>query len=592
MIKFFGVSEKTKAPFELDVTHLKVSLIEESSLFYDYFLKGYSMPFSFDIDSDFAKKMDFIADFNAVDYAVEVSGDLQIDDKFDIAVLKLKRQRGNKIEGRFYYGRQSFPLMSVKLAELGWPVISSTNLRDFAQAQLPKGYPTVDFNFPMVHHPNFSADHYGDYFLGYLNYNTGSFRINSYGYEDGEQVPRNYNAMTPMAYVLAILKRGFALENYNLLGQFVNHAAADKLMLFSEKHLLKYQSNLPDSFQFTGDGTQAWSGGITTATFGINQGMNIVGTYTVDCLLNLTDTYEEMYFTLSYDGVKLLSSNANFNQSVSLNIDDDNKNKNLLFSLTLKKRGDSTTRVENLAGQNLFRAEFLGGDLNIFPNTFSLAEVMPDMTFGTFLNKLKNFFNLDVRLEENKAILDFVEQNFANKVVHDESAFEIPKPERRYKKKQMYRLLAGQQEILVNDVGQVNSQTGFSDAEIVTINAGVQMMPVESTDQGFTAVKKDGTLDFQLLFYNGLQSNKPLAVQEVSGFRFNLQQVYELYWKKWLHFRLNAEFFKDKFKAGTFTEFDLEKLRYKYQRKHLYKKIKRTRIDSETWDIEIESETL
>ena len=589
MIKFFS-QNKSGVPFELDVSNLKISFIEESNLFYDYFIKGYSLPFSIALTDEISRKFEFIDDFNTIGYSVRYEGVLQIDDVFDVATLQLKRQKGKKMESTFFYGKENVPFLEKKISEFPWPVINVEDLRTYAQSIIGKTYPEVDFNFPMVHHTGFSPENY-DRFLGFLNHHNGSgFISNGYTTVDGEQVPNNANAMVPMPSVLAILKTIFESENYIVLGNFVNHVAIKKTLLFTDKHLLKYESTLPENYQFK-SGSELWSSGVTTSTYYKRFNIGLVGSYSINCRFNLPrETSFEL--TVSFGDAEYLSKNSDFEETFSFNVESQEELGFLTFDLKVKKGGPSNTNVGSIEAYNLIQFEFEGGELNIFPKSFTLGQVLPDMKVKTFLNRLKNYFNLDVAIDKNRVYLNFAEDEFLRKQEFDESKFEQEDPERYFTTKKLYVLKSNQEEILIDATGIVNSREGYSDEEITTIDTQVEMMPVLETPNGFTAVKKDDGLDFQLLFYDGLKNGLPLAVSNIDGFTFSLKEVHQNLWRKWLLFRLRSETIKDKFKISIHDLISIDRIRIKYNKKHLYKKIRRSRINDETWEIEVESETL
>ena len=54
MIQFFG---KTPRIFNLDLTDVKITLIEENPLFFDYFVRNYTWPFTKKIDDETSRKI-------------------------------------------------------------------------------------------------------------------------------------------------------------------------------------------------------------------------------------------------------------------------------------------------------------------------------------------------------------------------------------------------------------------------------------------------------------------------------------------------------------------------------------------------------
>ena len=589
MIIFYG-QKKTGEEFKIDLTALKISFVEENNLFYNYFVKNYSFPFSSPLLDEISKKLGFIDDLNAVNYSIKYPGNLLIDNDFKDAILILKKQKGNKLEGIFVYGKENIPLMEKNLSEIPFAINETDDLLTFAKNTLTKSYPEVDFNFPMVYYPTFNSKTYYHNFKDYINHYDNDFLTNNSFLFEGENVVNNNNAIVPMPYLISVIKEGFKTGKFVVLGDFVNDPAIKKTLLFSEKHLIRYQSDLPERFSLK-HGVEIWKG-LTRTTYTFSAPINFKGTYTINGLVNIPNDLRIIEIKINYGDEQIFRSTTNFNETISLNVDDV-LHENFTTTIILEKEGGPTTLIGDISSYNLFSIDFEGGELNIFPNTFSISQVLPEMTFGSFLNKIRNYFNLDIDIQKNKVFINFVDSSFTQKREQDERDFEIEAPDRLYKNKKMYVLKSGDNEVLVDENGKRGSREGYVAEEITTINSGVEMLDVISTEKGFTAFRKENLdSDLQLIFYDGLKNNIPLTVEKINGRSNKIDEVYQNYWKKWLFFRLRSETYKDKFKAHILDSFKIDSLRFKYSKKHIYKKIRRTRIDEENWEIEVESETL
>lgn len=221
-----------------------------------------------------------------------------------------------------------------------------------------------------------------------------------------------------------------------------------------------------------------------------------------------------------------------------------------------------------------------------------MAEFMPDMTFGKLLAKVKNHLNLKVVLFDSHVRMDYVEDVFQEVSFKNEKAFEIPKPKRKFNETKIYKLMYSETNyILIDKNGLTHTTNSFRDEDIIKIDMALSMMDVEKRGTLFSAIRNKED-KFAMLLYNGEDtSGYPVAVDNIDDYTFSLQEVYDLRWKYWLQFRLNSEIYTDKFEAHSLEEFLINEGRFKYNKNHIYKKIKKTRISETQFSFEIESET-
>jgi hypothetical protein len=260
--------------------------------------------------------------------------------------------------------------------------------------------------------------------------------------------------------------------------------------------------------------------------------------------------------------------------------------------MTLKRyTNNSSESIEDISAYNSFNFEFSNGQLNIFPNNFSLSEIMPDMSFGAFLNKVKNWLNLEVTFHKKTVVINYIEPKFLNGPFKKESHLEVKKPHRKFNQDKLYKLITSNDSFYISKEGIVSDSDGYRGEDITKIDMGLDFMSIEEFEGVFTVSKEESGADFKLFLYNGLQNDLPVAASEVFDRDFSLQEIYLKFWKKWLQFRMSSETYKDKFRVHILEKFDISKGRYKYNKKHLYKKITKKLVSQEQWEVEIESDT-
>jgi hypothetical protein len=592
MITFYA-----DAGFVLDLTDTKITLVEENPLFYNYFIRNYTWPFRKKIDDETSKKLGFIDLDNVGDYEVKFYGKLLIDDTFDEAFLLITDIVDKVIEGSIYYGRETLALLDKPLNELPFPVVNTDNLRIHARSVIDLQYPEVGYNFPMIIDQKFSETSKYEKFEGFINnYRDGNFVNNTIEAEniDGQVTPvvYNRNLMVPFPYLMEILRVGFASENMVMLGSFVSDQVNEKLMVFTEKYLEKFQSSLPDFFQFTTT-TEIWDAGIISASYSRNYAISLTGSYKIKILINIPVQIQVHEFKVLFNLEEIYSSDSNvINEELTLNVENDTDLGTLRFSLDLRMASsNSSNSIGDISAFNSFNFQFSDGQLNIFPNNFSLAEIMPDMTFGAFLNKIKNWLNLEVLYHKNTVIINYIESKFLNTNFKDESHLEIEIPKRKPNHSKLFKLTTGNGSLFISKNGLENNSLGYREEDIIKIDMGLELMPIESFQDVFTAVKKESGEAFKLFLYDGLQNDLPVSVSSIFDRNYLIEEVHNRFWKQWLLFRLNSELYTDKFPLHISEPLKISEGSFKYNKKHIFKKIKKRRKSEEEWDVEVERES-
>jgi len=104
--------------WKLDLIGLKITFVEESSLFFNYFVSGYSLPFSTLLPVEIDLNLGFVSENNIIDYPTKYEGFLQIDGGFTTAILEIDEYDGERLSGSFVYGAQSLEVLNTKLINL------------------------------------------------------------------------------------------------------------------------------------------------------------------------------------------------------------------------------------------------------------------------------------------------------------------------------------------------------------------------------------------------------------------------------------------------------------------------------------------
>lgn len=574
------------AGFELNLTNINIKFIEESTFFYNSFYRNYTPPFVLPLDNDFSRKLGLIDMDNIDAYETKHTGKLFIDTDFYEAFLLIEVEN-EFIEGTLYYGRDNLAVLEKPLKELPFPTINTFGLNSLINSYITKSWPEVPCNFPMVYDDEQKDKTNYETFLGIVNNRqNGNLVVNT---QDIMGNINNRNIVSPFVYILEILKVGFASENRAITGSFVNRKENAHLLLDTKEHLERFSSDTSEDIQFNQHTDQFLDDNVLISEFKHQNVITSVGSYNIEVSINLPSNIKVRSFQILKDTTVIFESSKNgIQENIKVNKEEALGSFNLFYVLQLE--GD----VNNIADYNIITFEKTEGKLNIFKNIFSLSEVMPDMTFAGFLELLKNWLNIKFEIRNNYVVIDYVEELFSTLDFTDETHLEVLTPKREFNQNKHYKLYYSNpyKEVIVNKNGLALSTDEVNEKNLIEIDTKVSVYPIEEREGIFTSVRNNDA-NFGILLYNGLDDNgNAVVASAVDGISFSLTEVYNRYWKKWLYFRLNSESYTDKFTAHALEHFSTLVGRFKYNKKHIIKKITKQRVTEEDFLYEIESETL
>ena len=587
--------------FEIDLSSYGVSLREENDLFTDSTNLNYSLPGTIDADDELLAKLGFPTIENITNVNTAISGLLILPDTYYKAVLYLGEIRGKTLEYDISYGADVLPVYDRKLNTLPWPLIINTNLAGYANQIKSKNWPQTAFNFPMIYRPSIREESNYQAFEGFVNNHAGtgqSYLTNTVDNSGAEPEFYNRNVLAPCPYLLEILRFGYSLENKELVGDLVEHADFKKAVYLPEKYMERFRGSEYQNFSFK------------TPTRTLTENSIVYGIYETLLTPASANTYEISY-ALELDPVlaryfdftivqrqalnqeeRILLQNTSQNNRVSIedrfsiNIAQDQIGDQILVRLKLQYY------TESIEQYNSFEYKSNGGQLNEFPSAFSLADFVPDMTFGEFENTLKNWLNLDKTIQDKYVRLDFAQNSVFKKVRVDHSHLEIPEPVVKMNSNRFYTLRYGNgDEVYINKNGQVFSNQVENGMDPVEIEMDVWPAVVESNQNIVTGVYTEDAEGLIFAFYTGVDTNgKPTCSSELSQ-KFSLQNVLNEFWEVWINYRINSKSFKDTFTCSINELIRIDEISFKYNELHILKKINKKYLSERLMQVEIESET-
>lgn len=575
------------AGWELDLTGTKITLVEENSLFHDYFVKNYSLPFITNVEKMTDDQLRFLHLDNVGLSTARYPGNLFVDNKFSRGYLTVQSVQGKNIKGIIYHGATALPVLETKLSDLPFPIVKFPSATVFAKTTASQQFPDVGFNFPMIIDEEFKSNTYYDAFEGIINkFENGNYVVNSI--VNNEVL--NKNVLTPFPYIMEILKVGFESAGLLINGDFVNDKANEKLIWDTSMYLESYSLASIDEHIFAASNDEYIFEGETFSEWSKTFSATVVGTYKLKILLNIPNNITIKSFKITHAGNEIYS-NASYviNEELEISIPDSGSFGDIDVKLI-------TLQNEiNLTEYNKFNFETSSDKLNVYPNSFSLAQVMPDMTFGAFLNKLRKWLGLRIVPEQSIVRIDYIVNKFRETQFDDKSKYEISQPLKEPSKIKVYKLLYTEDDfILIDASGQMFDASSYTSSEIELIDMGVKTLPIGDSDGIFTAKRSEGDPDFKILMYDGLQtvSNLPLTLGEVSNRNFKLPEIFNMFHLPWYRFLLNSITITDKFECDTIEDFDINEGQYKYSQKHIYYKITKSRKSEKVYEVTCIGKTL
>lgn len=581
MIKFYPENEE----FELDLSHVKIKFIEENSIFTENLFKNYTLPFQIPPSTDILEALGNIDVDNITEYKVQFKGKLFVDMDFYESRFILEVERGS-IEGTLFYGQETLSILEKPLSEFPFPTVTTSSLILHARDQITKGYPEVGYNFPMVFDDDQKERSGYSYFEGIVNnYNGTNFVTNYADGTTGDAV--NRNIMTPFPYILEILRYCFKTVGFDITGDFVNDSRSRFLMLDVKKHLEKLQSSAESNLNFTSPTSQTVINGVNVSEYKITSSVSSnIGTYILECALNLPFNFNILSFEVFLNGNRILYT-TNGTISTSLTINQTDGVTGSTIDIVLKAENE-TSNISNYNDFRLFLKE--AQNINGYKDIFSLNEVLPDTTFGDFLLQLKNSLNLKIQIESNYVRFDYVEKYIKTLGFDDHSDFEIEKPKRTFKQNQVFELSQANNDNVVRanyEVLEVSDEL-IREEDLIPIEIPFERYEVENREGNVAQVRNKDS-EFGLLIYKGLDTNgRPTTTDSVDGFSYTLIELYSEFWKDWFHFRTNAEEYRETYIADFLHQLNIRRGIYKYNKKFIPRKVTKTKATKNNYTYEVE----
>lgn len=616
--------------FELDLSNYRIDRVEENQWFSDEFFTKYTFPFELKLTDEINRFFGAITDFNVESPRTLYKGYFFVDGKHEEAVLEIFETLGKVAQVEISYGLDEFPNWDKQLSELPLEVVSlPESLFDHAEDIIVQSYPDVNYNFPRVFTDSFDAEE--DRWLGFEgainNYANGAFILNEF--DAVENLTFNRNIMIPMPYLMHVLQSGFSDAGYTLKGDILTDTDIQKMLLYREAdEYISARIEGDEVVLGTIDFVEQYQQLYTFGAFSLSSITTTIGRYETEYAFPARGRYvisgnvflrrddSEALAQIFYKGNRVWKTyegllRAGFSEKVKyvdLVIDVEDLSEKLIFESTQITYGyerDTVNKELSLLDLTITPIAIYDNQNELIPalvtsSKVDLTKSVPTTTFGDTVKAVKNWKNMELRIDGKDVYMNYIEPQLNVTDAKDFSAFNLQKPRRKFSQGDSFLLMFKELEnenynpdTVYVDIDGVQT-SGFVKTDKTTeIEIDAILFPLVFRN-GFTSALAvdDGDSNLCVVMYEGVTGISNVA-QDISAVQ--LPQIYEAHWSNWLNFRLTSQGFTTSFNCYTHKLRGLttgDKL-FMYNNYHLIRTLNKANIPgTDTVDVELELEKL
>ncbi|WP_395058230.1 hypothetical protein [Flavobacterium sp.] len=606
--------------FELDLSNFRISDTEENNWFSDVFFTKYSFPFEIDLTDDLDVAFGFISLYNSSSRETYYELKYVHGDKIEDAVFEIE-QHQTKLSCTLRFGFEQLPSFDKKLSELSLQKLalpSGTDIYEHAETIIPQTWPAVNYNFPQVHIDKIdSSEELWAFFDGKINSRKdGAFLINDMDVPNS--IFRNRNIMQPLPYLFHVLERGMADANLVLAGEILDDEDLKKVTLYADVEYYKkyldesliiykesfenippvidYYNGIPMEVRYYKASATIINAGVYKLTGKIALHRFTNSDRKSRITIKYRDTVLKHIVRDAYRELQYQSFNFNFQTINDLNPHEITVE---VFTGPYRLGLDAPIIDLEINPVTLFDANVTVISTIININKIDLTKTVADITFGDIIRNIKNWYNYDLTVEGNLAIMNKVESQINYEDAISFQRFEVKNPIRKLKQGNSYLLKFQDVESNIHTFSPVfqdrNSivNSGYKVTEKTnTIEINALPLPLLTRNGSQTAhAFESGAEKLYFVIYDGLVNGNNVSKINTN---YLLPIVHENNWRKWMNLRINSQAFSWSFKSFNEDIF-LLKTKVKlfcYDNYHVVKTINKTEIKPDLFEITIETETL
>jgi hypothetical protein len=576
----------------LDLTNVGINTIDKNNMFRDEQTKSYSYPFPLILTDDIGRALGIPDIQNISNYLTTHHVKVLENSTFHDGTLNISKIVGKKANVTLFYGIEILAVYDMNLKTLPFEIINVSNVSSFAKSQNSKQWPEATHNFATVKDEEFEKKSDYKHFEGYLNKTlNGNFVNNSFVLENEERVAANKNVLVPMPYLLEILRVGYAQENKVIKGSFIDDIFNHKIIFLPENYLEQFSTSVLDVSNFENPYLNYIVDDLIYSSYQKTYLADLSGSYKLDFKLDFTKEAAASFDLKIKQGNTVLfsvqSTNTEIHISETITVSSNtNNNTQITFNLILLKQENSISEFNSL------KYEYQETKLNIFSNTYSLADFMPDMNFRDYVNIIQNLFNLDLDVQENVVYLNYIDDVLPSIIYDKHEKHETPNPPTEVNSNKVFRLKYDDgTAIYVNKNGIIPSTNAENDPNLIKIDIPVIPLQTGSFDgEIITAKNTKETTSLKICLFGGLVGLEPLTIDSFRGRSLSIADIYKKF-ESWLRFRTNSEKVTHSFFAHVTENFNIKKGASKYNKKHIIREIQKKSVNKNWNKVTVKSET-
>ncbi|WP_312750602.1 hypothetical protein [Epilithonimonas hominis] len=586
----------------LDISNVNISIQENNSKVSDTMYTKYTLPFQINANQEFLRNYGDYVSYETTNLQNRVPGYLQFENKVQEADLFIQSIEGYKITAQIDFGFEELPNFNKKLSELPTEKFDVPDIYAYATAICKKKWPETNFNFPRIYTDKYSPDSDPwENFDGYYNDLKKDGTEMRRNYIDGNGTIFNVNIIHPCPHPIYLLKTGFLDAGFELQGDILTDQNLQQKWVFSGT---EYFSRLTQ--RRLGLNVQEMDYDISSLT-GMQyiKGLQIEkqGSYRLKGFFNSRKVKGTNTGVIILNGSQVWSFNSS---SYDL--------KDYYFDFTVNVPANSTLifilhRVSDSSGSGtVISADVIGDQLDneagedngviTNPNKIDLSLAVPDITFGDFVNVIKNWLNYDIEIVNKTIFMNRIGKDGVTNV-KDFRFLEIPIPKRNLLNKKSFLLKFTELDegykkdsLFFDYKGQQINGVAKEDTSTIEING--YAMPVKLPKPGgynTAFVAKDSVDTVALVEYSGLQFGQNNATFS-SGMDFPV--LFDTNWRNWLRQRINGQEYQWKAfcKIEEICNYSVKDYIYCYNNVHIIKSINKEKVSSDIYQVEIITETV
>ncbi|MDK7374529.1 hypothetical protein QP519_03125 [Weeksella virosa] len=587
----------TCSDFELDLSVHRVSFQITNSWFEDALFSLISFPIDLPIEGFFEN----YRYHNEEVYPSKFEGILNWKGKLSQSVMEITDIDESFVRVTFETGLEAFPVWDVMLADLPLENKTVPNIREHANEILDKKWPEVNYNFPMIHAPNYDVKNdVWKHFEGIYNKRVGGNFIEN-SIDEANNVVYNRNIMRPMVYGLHILKTGIEAAGFTLHGDILEDE--DCLIMMHPPSIPIEIKDRPESVEWLpGPGTEV-SNNYGTIVFESRQQILHYGKFRIKGFVKGPELKSNNYYpflfsfndVIIYEGRVKAKGKTEVDFIINTNIGED-----------YLKLGGVRANYQNETGEleiipmKLYEDDGTEKKFLADSNVIDLRYHVPECTFGDFVNYYRNQKNFSFDLMNGNEIhMNKKEAEVLPTNAIDLREFEVQFPRRTLNPNESflikYRDFSSEdypnQEVYFDDFG-IKMTDYMTNDDTIELEIGGIPLPVETRNNITTSVlfSSDASA-INTVLYPGLNGGEN-TTQNIN--HFQLPAIIDNYYKKWLRFQLNTVLYSWTFTKSISSDIDFninDKI-YAYKNYHFIKNMSITRVSPIMEEYEIQTYTI